>query len=147
MVTWAAVLSIKLFDCDVGVEGWIPSQASLLGLLGTLALLLEQAGTTPSHRLGVAAIYGSHLKSVVRARIHSVWGLHEATVEGRANLLVGVKPGTVTPIYGDVIGVPFQDWGTEWWSNAAGGDSAGQLPWSEEVRRMLFELDGNASAL
>ncbi|KAL8277759.1 hypothetical protein RQP46_009881 [Phenoliferia psychrophenolica] len=79
MLAWAAVLSMKLFDTDI--DGFAASQGSLLGLLANLALLLEQIGTTPSHRVGVAAVYGSHLKVVVRERVHSVWKLHEESGE------------------------------------------------------------------
>ncbi|KAM0755377.1 hypothetical protein T439DRAFT_375753 [Meredithblackwellia eburnea MCA 4105] len=137
MLAWAAVLCMRLFDCDVGVEGFIPSQASLLGLLANLAIRLEQVGTTPPHRVGTAAVYGRHLKAVVRARIHSVWKLHEENLDQ----VVAIKPGTVTPIFGDPgAGVPFASWGTEWWAGTAG--TATQLPWSEEVKRMLLELDG-----
>ena len=141
MLAWAAVLSMKLFDTDI--EGFITSQASLLGLLAKLALLLEQIGTTPSHRYGVAAVYGSLLKGVVRARVHCVWKLADEFDSGDGPKLLAVRPGTVTPVYGDPeAGMPVIDWGSEWWNDALGGEAADQLPWSEEVRRMLFELEG-----
>lgn len=56
LLSWAACLSMRLFDCNVGFEGFIASQATLLGLLGNLAICLEEVGQNPPHRFGTAAI-------------------------------------------------------------------------------------------
>ncbi|KAI5481613.1 hypothetical protein MNV49_002839 [Pseudohyphozyma bogoriensis] len=130
MISWAACLSMRLFDCDVGIEGFFSSQATLLGFLGNLAVLLEQVGTTPSHRLGTAAIYGRHLQAIVRSRLNAVWKLHAETVESASTGVplppLTILPGTVTPVVAENgSSIPLASWGTEWWNNEDG------VPWGE----------------
>lgn len=44
----------------------------LLALLAQVAIELERAGTTPSHRFGIAALLGQHLKIIVRSRLAGI---------------------------------------------------------------------------
>ncbi|GAT28438.1 hypothetical protein RIB2604_02600780 [Aspergillus luchuensis] len=72
MIAYAAALAIRLFstlyNTHAGDEG------ELLGLLGQVALQLEKAGSTPSHRIGIAAVLGRHLLSVLRAKVGTRMG-------------------------------------------------------------------------
>ncbi|KAF3393738.1 hypothetical protein F1880_004752 [Penicillium rolfsii] len=66
MISYAAVLSLKLFPY---LHGSRPgSEVELLALLAQVALQLKRAGTTPSHRFGIAALLGQHLLVILRAR-------------------------------------------------------------------------------
>ncbi|CAK7235146.1 hypothetical protein SBRCBS47491_009192 [Sporothrix bragantina] len=47
------------------------SSSELLALVGQVALQLERAGTTPSHRYGIAALMGHHLVSILRTRLRT----------------------------------------------------------------------------
>lgn len=68
MSSYAAVLALKLFPQLYGDR---PSQQiELLALLAEVALQLEVAGTTPSHRFGIAALLGQHLLLILRGRLH-----------------------------------------------------------------------------
>ena len=65
----------KLFPSDISPGP--ASRARVLGLLSQVALLLEQVGTTPPHRLGTAAVYGRHLQVYLRRRIVTLCVDHE----------------------------------------------------------------------
>ncbi|KAH8821906.1 hypothetical protein F5884DRAFT_105616 [Xylogone sp. PMI_703] len=70
MLSYAAVLALKLFP---SVHGNRPgSEVELLALLSQLAMELEKAGSTPSHRFGIAALLGQHLMMIVRAHSAAV---------------------------------------------------------------------------
>lgn len=70
MSSYAAVLALKLFPQLYGDR---PSQqVELLALLAEVALQLEAAGTTPSHRFGIAALLGQHLLLVLRQRLSTL---------------------------------------------------------------------------
>lgn len=66
MISYAAILALKLFPFvhQPRSEGEI----ELLALLAQVALQLERAGTTPSHRFGIAAILGQQLLMILRTR-------------------------------------------------------------------------------
>ena len=66
MISYAAVLALRIFPCLHGSrQGY---ETELLALLGKLALQLERAGSTPSHRLGIAALLGQHLLMILRTK-------------------------------------------------------------------------------
>lgn len=66
MISYAAVLALKLFPY---LHGSRPGyEVELLALLAQVALQLKRAGTTPSHRFGIAALLGQHLLIILRAR-------------------------------------------------------------------------------
>jgi hypothetical protein len=66
MISYAAVLALKLFPY---LHGSRPGyEVELLALLAQVALQLKRAGTTPSHRVGIAALLGQHLLIILRAR-------------------------------------------------------------------------------
>lgn len=72
MGSYAAVLALKLFPRLYGAR---PGQeVELLALLTELALQLEKAGTTPSHRFGIAALLGQHLLHILRRRLRALRG-------------------------------------------------------------------------
>ncbi|RAQ40893.1 hypothetical protein AFGD_007170 [Aspergillus flavus] len=66
MISYASILALKLFPFvhHPQPEGEI----ELLALLAQVALQLERAGTTPSHRFGIAAILGQQLLMILRTR-------------------------------------------------------------------------------
>ncbi|KAL3482953.1 hypothetical protein BJX62DRAFT_231319 [Aspergillus germanicus] len=66
MISYAAVLTLKLFPALYGLRKG--NDVELLALLGQVALQLQRAGTTPSHRFGIAALLGQHLMMILRAR-------------------------------------------------------------------------------
>ncbi|KAL3445830.1 hypothetical protein BJX65DRAFT_309533 [Aspergillus insuetus] len=66
MISYAAVLTLKLFPALYGLRKG--SDVELLALLSQVALQLQRAGTTPSHRFGIAALLGQHLMMILRAR-------------------------------------------------------------------------------
>jgi hypothetical protein len=66
MISYAAVLALKLFPM---IHGNRPGyEVELLALVSQVALQLERAGTTPSHRFGIAALLGQHLFLILRMR-------------------------------------------------------------------------------
>ncbi|KAL4892013.1 hypothetical protein BDV59DRAFT_202914 [Aspergillus ambiguus] len=66
MISYAAVLALRLFPW---LHGSRPGyEVELLALLAQVALQLERAGTTPSHRFGIAALMGQHLLMILRAK-------------------------------------------------------------------------------
>lgn len=66
MISYAAVLALKLFPALYGSR--VGNDVELLALLSQVAIQLERAGTTPSHRFGIAALLGQHLMMILRAR-------------------------------------------------------------------------------
>ncbi|EXJ69755.1 uncharacterized protein A1O5_06826 [Cladophialophora psammophila CBS 110553] len=67
MISYSAVLALRLFPLLYG--GKQPgNEVELLSLLSQVALQLERAGTTPSHRFGIAALLGQHLFKILRTR-------------------------------------------------------------------------------
>lgn len=66
MISYAAVLALKLFPY---LHGSRPGyEVELLALLAQVALQLKRAGSTPSHRLGIAALLGEHLLMILRTK-------------------------------------------------------------------------------
>lgn len=65
MISYAAVLTLRIFPALYGPS--IGSEVELLALLSQVALQLQRAGTTPSHRFGIAALLGQHLMIILRA--------------------------------------------------------------------------------
>lgn len=78
MSSYAAVLALKLFPQLYGDRPG--QQVELLAMLAEVALQLERAGTTPSHRFGVAALLGQHLFIVLRKQLRVL--KNEAAVTG-----------------------------------------------------------------
>lgn len=78
MISYAGVLALKLFPALYGHR--IGSDVELLALLSQVAIQLERAGTTPSHRFGIAALLGQHLMTILRARAA---GLKDSTYPGQ----------------------------------------------------------------
>ncbi|KAJ0417678.1 hypothetical protein BJY00DRAFT_315626 [Aspergillus carlsbadensis] len=66
MISYAAVLTLKLFPVLYGSRAG--SDVELLALLSQVALQLQRAGTTPSHRFGIAALLGQHLMMILRTK-------------------------------------------------------------------------------
>lgn len=66
MISYAAVLALKLFPTIYGSR--VGSQLELFALLSQVALQLERAGQTPSHRFGIAALLGQHILRILRAK-------------------------------------------------------------------------------
>lgn len=66
MISYAAVLALQLFPLLYGTRPGY--EVELLSLLGQLALQLQRAGSTPSHRFGIAALLGQHLLVILRTR-------------------------------------------------------------------------------
>ncbi|KAJ6003200.1 hypothetical protein N7451_005747 [Penicillium sp. IBT 35674x] len=66
MISYAAVLALKLFPAIYGSR--VGSQLELFALLSQVALQLERAGQTPSHRFGIAALLGQHIMRILRAK-------------------------------------------------------------------------------
>lgn len=70
MSSYAAVLALKLFPQLYGDRPG--QQVELLALLAEVATQLEKAGTTPSHRFGVAALLGQHLLMVLKRQLRTL---------------------------------------------------------------------------
>ncbi|KAK5236752.1 hypothetical protein LTR47_001930 [Exophiala xenobiotica] len=70
MISYTAVLALRLFP--LLYRGQVAREVELLALLAQVALQLERAGTTPSHRFGIAAILGQHLFMILRTRLDLV---------------------------------------------------------------------------
>lgn len=66
MISYAAVLTLKLFPTMYGARA--ESQVEHFALLSQVALQLQRAGTTPSHRFGIAALLGEHLMMILRVK-------------------------------------------------------------------------------
>jgi hypothetical protein len=66
MISYAGVLALKLFPALYGQR--VGNDIELLALLSQLAIQLQRAGTTPSHRVGIAALLGQHLMMILKAR-------------------------------------------------------------------------------
>ncbi|KAL1856803.1 hypothetical protein Plec18170_003776 [Paecilomyces lecythidis] len=66
MIAYAAVLTLKIFPTLYGSR--TGSDVELIALLSQVALQLQRAGTTPSHRFGIAALLGQHLMMILRTR-------------------------------------------------------------------------------
>ncbi|KAJ5263223.1 hypothetical protein N7478_010828 [Penicillium angulare] len=66
MISYAAVLSLKLFPRIYGSRSG--SQVELFALLSQVALQLQRAGRTPSHRYGIAALLGQHIMMILKAK-------------------------------------------------------------------------------
>ncbi|CAK7200135.1 hypothetical protein SEUCBS139899_002825 [Sporothrix eucalyptigena] len=89
MISYAGVLALSLFPTLYGssrrgtsgspgstghgngyaAADTTSADSELLALVGQVALQLERAGTTPSHRYGIAALMGHHLVSILRTRL------------------------------------------------------------------------------
>ncbi|KAJ5638147.1 transcriptional regulator family: Fungal Specific TF [Penicillium lividum] len=70
MISYAAVLALKLFPAIYGSR--VGSQLELFALLSQVALQLERAGQTPSHRFGIAALLGQHIMMILRAKARAL---------------------------------------------------------------------------
>ncbi|KAB8261597.1 hypothetical protein BDV32DRAFT_157921 [Aspergillus pseudonomiae] len=66
MMSYTATLALKLFQYVH--QGRPGGEIELLALLAQVALQLKRAGTTPSHRFGIAAILGHQLLMILRTR-------------------------------------------------------------------------------
>ncbi|KAF2094967.1 hypothetical protein NA57DRAFT_45781 [Rhizodiscina lignyota] len=66
MISYAAVLALKLFPMLHGNRAGY--EVELLALISQVALQLERAGTTPTHRFGISALLGQHLFLILRNR-------------------------------------------------------------------------------
>ncbi|KGO50718.1 Short-chain dehydrogenase/reductase SDR [Penicillium expansum] len=75
MISYAGVLALKLFPALYGSR--IGNDVELLALLSQVAIQLERAGTTPSHRFGIAALLGQHLMMILRARAAGLKDLNQ----------------------------------------------------------------------
>ncbi|KAJ5742816.1 uncharacterized protein N7511_011217 [Penicillium nucicola] len=69
MISYAGVLALRLFPVLYGPR--VGNEVELLALLGQVAMHLERAGKTPSHRFGIAALLGQHLMRILKAR--AIW--------------------------------------------------------------------------
>ncbi|KAJ5090928.1 transcriptional regulator family: Fungal Specific TF [Penicillium argentinense] len=73
MISYAAILALKIFPF---LHGSRPGQqVELLALLAQVALQLECAGSTPSHRLGIATLLGEHLMMILRTKVAGLGGM------------------------------------------------------------------------
>ncbi|CAG7915468.1 unnamed protein product [Penicillium olsonii] len=70
MISYAGVLALKLFPALYGDR--VGSDVELLALLSQVAIQLERAGTTPSHRFGIAGLLGQHLMKIVKSKATSL---------------------------------------------------------------------------
>ncbi|GAA5852710.1 hypothetical protein JCM8547_002596 [Rhodosporidiobolus lusitaniae] len=88
MLAYSASLALRLYSCT---DGYDPSAsyARLLGLVASLALVLERMGTTPPHRFGLTAFYGRQLQRVVRSR---AFALRKAHAQHDDNSLTAFLP-------------------------------------------------------
>lgn len=66
MISYAAILTLKLYPHIHGAHAG--SEIELLALLAQVAMQLQKAGATPSHRLGIAALLAQHLLLILRAK-------------------------------------------------------------------------------
>ncbi|OQD79944.1 hypothetical protein PENANT_c041G02365 [Penicillium antarcticum] len=77
MISYAGVLALRLFPFLYGPR--VGNEVELLALLGQVAMHLERAGKTPSHRFGIAALLGQHIMRIVKAR--GIWLTDSASAE------------------------------------------------------------------
>lgn len=84
MISYAAVLALQIFPLLHGTRAGY--EVELLALLAQVALQLERAGTTPSHRFGIAALVGQHLLMILRAKAAGLRDLVESTGTPQENL-------------------------------------------------------------
>ena len=70
MISYTAVLAMRLFP--LLYSGQVNREIELLSLLTQVALQLERAGTTPSHRFGIAALLGQHLFMILRTKLERI---------------------------------------------------------------------------
>lgn len=85
MIAYAAVLALKLFPVLYGAQAG--RDVELLALLAQVALQLERAGTTPSHRFGLAALLGQNLFMILRT--------HSNTVRHNPDLVARMQSSTI----------------------------------------------------
>ena len=64
MISYAAILALNLFPAVHGSK--VEDQVELCALLGQVSIQLERAGKTPSHRFGIAALLGQHLRRILQ---------------------------------------------------------------------------------
>lgn len=64
MISYAAILALNLFPAVHGSK--VEDQVELCALLGQVSMQLERAGKTPSHRFGIAALLGQHLRRILQ---------------------------------------------------------------------------------
>ncbi|OGM49536.1 hypothetical protein ABOM_001687 [Aspergillus bombycis] len=86
MISYTAILALKLFQYVY--QGRPGGEIELLALLAQVALQLERAGTTPSHRFGIAAILGQQLLMILRTRaagLASTTSVTENDHDGNSN--------------------------------------------------------------
>lgn len=152
MLSWAAILAIRLFDSDPALPSFFPSQASLLAFLGKLGLLLEEAGTTPPHRLGTTAVYGRHLQGalstpssllssltsrsavIVRSRLVALFNLYQESLLPNSSIATAscaLPLSTPALQVEPAVAQPFASWGADWWMEDLSVSS-----WSDEVSNL-----------
>jgi hypothetical protein len=66
MISYAGVLALRLFPVIYGPRAG--NEIELLALISQVAMQLERAGKTPSHRFGIAALLGQHIMRILKAR-------------------------------------------------------------------------------
>lgn len=66
MISYAAILALNLFPTVHGYRA--EDQVELFALLGQVSIQLERAGKTPSHRFGIAALLGQHLRRILQVK-------------------------------------------------------------------------------
>ncbi|GKZ27411.1 hypothetical protein AbraIFM66951_004199 [Aspergillus brasiliensis] len=66
MLSYAVIMALTLFPMvHSAPEG---EDVELLGLAAQVATHMERAGTTPTHRFGIAALLGQHLRRILRRK-------------------------------------------------------------------------------
>lgn len=103
MVSYAAVLAFKL--CPYVCGNQPVANVELLALLSQVASQLEQAGTTPSTRYGIAALYGQHLRTILRTQVPALMVAAVGAMERHdENLRANIPPITAEAAYAGSFG-------------------------------------------
>lgn len=76
MAAYACHLAVRLFPTIYSPSSAVT--AKLLGICAEVATLLEKAGTTPTPRFSSAAIFGRHLRLILRAKARDLLESHKA---------------------------------------------------------------------
>lgn len=131
MITYAAVLALRLFPVLFGGEP--ERKVELFALLAALGNQLVRAGSTPSHRFGVATLLGQHLLLILRDNASS---LKTLSVDGRTVDSCLVCPGGVTVSH--AVDGMFQLDSASYFTSQTEDDSS----WHSIVESLFSELGG-----
>ncbi|XAO27275.1 hypothetical protein I312_106120 [Cryptococcus bacillisporus CA1280] len=116
MLSFEALLAIRLLPQDAGTT--LAFRARLFGVLSQLSLLLEQVGTTPSHRLGTAAVYGRHLQVYIRRRVIDLCVSHHqyetGQLHGDGSDHTAASSGSQAPLMGEAEASINQLFSNDW---------------------------------